>query len=423
MKKKMIVLLMAACMALTACGGSKKDKELDSELAALREEMESEMSEDELEAVEEDRAALQEELESEMTEEAEEVEEEEVEEVEIQYEPDPYMQTIDFDALVIQIDDMVLDFGEARVSDLLAVIDATGRYTCDTEPTELLGGKTAKRMGFSQFGYRYFEILCGNPTESAISISDAIVYHVRAADRDMYHNAWFPTGIRMDGDGLDYEGVKKIISESNAFDDVDENSRSGGIEFECTMDNIFRYHNHLEDWSNTVYKFTIDTTNALCYRVERERMYGNYTPEVVDSVDTYFTVIQANAPELFQGLPDYRKGSCVPYLDYDAIDFKSRGGFLEYQLDGAYSSLAMVINDHDLGGVIYTGATLRTVYVENAETGQRLLEQSGICNQDDPLPVEIDVSGVQRLRIGCYEDEPGEYASTHNLFVGKAVLQ
>lgn len=240
MKKKMIVLLMAACMALTACGGSKKDKELDSELAALREEMESEMSEDELEAVEEERAALQEEMESETTEEVEEEEEDAAE-----FTMDPVMATTNWGDCIIQVDDMVIDYYNAQFKDIFPMFEEKGRYTF------------YDRSGLSSNGHEYFSvkkdgenviyIYCRNPSEMPVTIEDSVVTCMSMWVGDGWNKVaphktiWLPTGLCVDSK-MTRDELLAYLEETNASEYCDIEERGNNIVM-IRRENGERYNN------------------------------------------------------------------------------------------------------------------------------------------------------------------------------------
>lgn len=135
------------------------------------------------------------------------------------YTADPAIIAAGWDEYMIQIDDLVIDYSEAQLKDILAQFEETGRYTYEDPQSIMINPKGRIEFKIKKKDDPVIWIRCINPTEKEIPCTEGIVLALLMnrqgdADRVESEHIWFPGGYCAKNDGRSYEEVVNMLEEN-----------------------------------------------------------------------------------------------------------------------------------------------------------------------------------------------------------------
>lgn len=239
------------------------------------------------------------------------------------FEMKPEMLSYDITDRVIQIYDMVLDYsGKYTAAEIMeqfensiVEFDFEKGYGASPDaftyvPDEWISpglygsatstGKTLHLLPKHEEEF-YIEVMCVNPTDEIIELKDTvvnrIVLHRTRSVSDRYESIpypvyiWFPRGIRIDGNGLNYENLSEHFPEFEVIEvsdiyDSDMHKTDDGLYWHAYIMS-YELRKHVDDayrWDGTtsplyaVYRFQIDSitkdVSAFTYDISDYYMGG-----------------------------------------------------------------------------------------------------------------------------------------------------
>lgn len=135
------------------------------------------------------------------------------------YAADPAIIAAGWDEYMIQIDDLVIDYSEAQLKDILAQFEETGRYTYEDPQSIMLGPRGTMEFKIKKKDDPVIWIRCLNPTDKEIPCTEGIVLALlmnRQGDSDLVESEhiWFPGGYCAKNDGHSFEEVTNMLEEN-----------------------------------------------------------------------------------------------------------------------------------------------------------------------------------------------------------------